>query len=62
MNAAQQVMMEMIEGDLQQAWACLQDEHHDLAIHHLKEAVEKAETMKATAPRPAQQVTLELES
>lgn len=62
LNAAQIVIAEMIEADLQQAWELLDGAQFDLAIHHFKEAIAKTEQMRdaASEERPSRQLTIDI--
>jgi hypothetical protein len=64
-NAAQAVIAEMLEADLQQAWSLLEAGQFDLAIHHFKAAITKTEQMRDAAtpdPKAPRQLTIDIET
>ena len=54
LNAGQQVIGEMIELDLQQAWEGLSSGNFDLATHHFEQAIAKTAEMKAAGAAPTE--------
>ena len=60
-----QIFMNLIEGDLQQAWELLGNDQFNLAVHHFEQATVKAKELRDMAenesPQP-QQPTLDIES
>ncbi len=62
LNKAQQVIAEMIEGDLQQAWHLMEIGSFDLAIHHFQAAITKVEQMRDATPDPKapKQLTIDI--
>jgi Tfp pilus assembly protein PilF len=50
MSPTQTIQIEMIQADMQQALELLAVGQYDLALHHISEALRKAQDMKETCP------------
>jgi hypothetical protein len=54
MSAAQQIIRGMIEGNLQQGWALLDNEQWDMAKHHFSEAIKQVDELANVAKEDAE--------